>query len=281
MTASRPFQSQSKSVLVAGAVRPWHIAFLFSVCFVVGHVASFYLTRTENPVFRGQLRGLVFQGIYGGLMLAIIVIVPELRRSLRILFSRRSVEWIDRDLALAFSLLLLWGYGMYRIAICYPAILADLEMFRVLGYGDSAAPFESKHLVWVFSSVIFAPLAEELVFRGFLLNLWMARWGAWPAIILSSVFFGLFHAQLAIFATICGVVFALAYLKYDSLWPAIILHGAYNLLASTWLLGRVFYIKEKAAVDQISNWVPELILAALFIPALIVFLRRFRPAPIA
>jgi membrane protease YdiL (CAAX protease family) len=277
MTASRPPLPHSKSVLVDGAVRPWHIVFLFTVCWAVGLVASFYLTKSEDPAYRRELRLLAFQALYGGLLLAITVIVPELRRSLPLLFAPRAVKWDYRDLGVAFVLLLLWGYGLYRIAICFPAILINLDAFRIFHFSETAGHFSSKELVWLLFSVLFAPLAEELVFRGFLLNLWMARWGTWPAILISSIVFGLYHFELAFFATGCGLIFALVYLKFDSLWPAIILHGAYNLLASSWLLGRFFYVKERATADQITNWIPELVLALLFVPALIVFLRRFNP----
>jgi membrane protease YdiL (CAAX protease family) len=277
MTSPRALPPHSKSVLVDGAVRPWHIVFLFTVCWAVGIVSSFYLTKSEDSAYRGELRLLAFQALYGGLLLAITVIVPELRRSLPLLFARKVVTWNRRDLALVFLLLLLWGYGVYRIAICFPAIVINLEAFRIFRFYESPSPFATKELVFLFFSVLFAPLAEELVFRGFLLNLWIARWGTWPAIWISSIVFGLYHFELAIFATGCGVIFALVYLRFNSLWPAFILHGAYNLLASSWLLGRFFYVKERATADQITNWIPELILALLFVPVLILFLRRFNP----
>ena len=279
MTRTRPLLPRSKSVLVDGAVRPWHVVFLFTVCWAVGHVASFYLTKSEDPGLRGELRVLVLQAIYGGLLLAITIIVPELRRSLPLLFNRKAKRWNPRDIGLALLVLLLWGYGLYRIAICFPAIVINPEAFRILRLYESPTYFSSKWLVWLIASVLVAPLAEELVFRGFLLNLWMARWGTWPAILISSVVFGLYHFELTVFAACCGVIFALVYLKFDSLWPGIFLHAAYNLLAAPWLLGGFFYVKEKATADQITNWIPELVLAVLFVPVLILFLRRFNPGP--
>src|SRR5258708_17715443 len=222
MTATRSHMPHSKSVLVSGAVRPWHIVFLFTVCWAVGIVSSFYLTKSEDPAYRGELRLLVMQAMYGGLLLAITLIVPELRRSLPLLFNPKAIKWNARDLGLAFLALLLWGYGLYLIAACFPAIVFSREAFRILHFTESASRFSSKWLAWLFVSVIFAPLAEELVFRGFLLNLWMARWGTWPAILISSVLFGLYHFELAIFAAGGGVIFALGYLKFDSLCPRFI-----------------------------------------------------------
>jgi CAAX protease family protein len=127
--------------------------------------------------------------------------------------------------------------------------------------------------------VIAAPIGEELVFRGYLMNLWRARWGVVPAVLVSSLAFGLFHWERAVFAAPMGVIFAMVYLKYNSLWPAIWLHASYNLLAFPWLVGGLFYVKEKASIAHLSNWIPELLLGLLFIPLCVLFWRQFKPGP--
>ena len=80
---------------------------------------------------------------------------------------------------------------------------------------------------------IFGPIAEELVFRGWLLNV-LKRYGNAVAIIITSIGFGLFHGTLAqaFPAFIIGILFAFLAIKYKSLLPVIILHIANNLLSS-------------------------------------------------
>lgn len=82
------------------------------------------------------------------------------------------------------------------------------------------------------SLVVFAPMTEEFIFRGYLLHRWTKKWGLWAAIVLSSVLFGALHPD-SLGAAFTGFVFAILYLRTQSLWAAIIAHALYNL--TTWL----------------------------------------------
>ncbi|MGH8860479.1 MAG: lysostaphin resistance A-like protein [Jatrophihabitantaceae bacterium] len=61
--------------------------------------------------------------------------------------------------------------------------------------------------------VLVAPFVEELVFRGLMLRTFMRRWGFWPAALLSSAIFAVFHTYqvntLAGAVTLACVVFTL------------------------------------------------------------------------
>ncbi|MGN0553760.1 MAG: lysostaphin resistance A-like protein [Oscillospiraceae bacterium] len=84
-------------------------------------------------------------------------------------------------------------------------------------------------VVDVISSVIIAPIAEELFFRGVVLKQ-TARVSTRFGIIFSGVMFGLMHGnpyQFVMAATI-GIYFAYITVKTDSLIPAIICHAAVN-----------------------------------------------------
>ncbi len=52
--------------------------------------------------------------------------------------------------------------------------------------------------LWLFalSSVVLAPVAEELFFRGLVLHAWLREYGRWVALIGSSALFGLVHYGL-------------------------------------------------------------------------------------
>jgi membrane protease YdiL (CAAX protease family) len=97
------------------------------------------------------------------------------------------------------------------------------------------------HLI---AAALIAPVAEEVLFRGFALSAWRRTSGKTRAIVLSSVFFVLGHVlfvggdsfgQSAALAFVGGVVrvpiaFALGwlYVRTGSLWGPIGLHAAFN-----------------------------------------------------
>ena len=267
----------SKSTLVHGAVKPWHVLFLYCVGFAVSTVASYYLTENESAYIRSEMRDVVWRGINGVIILILTIVVPEFRRSLPTLFAKPSTEITKYDIALAVGVSLAWGYGFYRIAVCFPLVHADLQRFYGLCLFSQLPEFKAKYLLMLIGTTITAPLAEELIFRGYLLNLWIARWGVTAGILISSTIFGLFHFQNTLFALPMGIAFALVYLKYDSLWPGIALHALCNALAFPWMPGGLAHIKDKGAADQLNNWIPELLLAVAFVPLVVLFWRRFKP----
>jgi membrane protease YdiL (CAAX protease family) len=94
----------------------------------------------------------------------------------------------------------------------------------------------------VFDSVVWAPLIEELAFRGVLYATLRITMGVWPAVGLSAGIFALVHGYGVVgFASVLwsGTLWALAYERTRSLLPAIFGHMFNNLLVSAeflWLL---------------------------------------------
>ena len=267
----------SKDVLTRGAVKPWHAVFIALVAYAVGGVAGDKLARGFDADLVFGMRSLLVISIASAVILAYTVIVPEFRRAVPMLFgaTRRDVK--RSDFALAFALMLCWGYGLYRAGFCLQALRLKPEWFDALGFIDALPAWKVQYLPLFAGAVLIAPVAEELLFRGFLLNLWVPRWGIAAAVIASSAFFGVLHYANAVFATGMGIVLALTYLRCDSLWPGIVLHAAYNLLSLNWVLGGFFSLKQRATVLDPANWIPEIALAILFFPAAWLFWKRFRP----
>ncbi|MGZ5037214.1 MAG: CPBP family intramembrane glutamic endopeptidase [Usitatibacter sp.] len=267
-----------KRLLIEGAVKPWHVIFVFFVAWSVGIVGGFKMTQGVAGEFRLQAWDAAVQGIYSTILLAFVAVVPEFRRALGALFTKPRIAPTRNDLAIVFGLSLAWGYGMYMLAICLPILLAHPSAFAALRFTEALPRFEIKYLVAMLGSVLVAPIAEELFFRGYLLNLWIARRGIVFGVVASSIVFGAFHRQTALFAAPMGLLLALVYLRYDSLWPSILVHAAYNLLAFPWLLAGLFYVKSPDDPGHLSRWIPELVMSALFVPLLFLFWRRFNPS---
>ncbi|MEX0668353.1 MAG: type II CAAX endopeptidase family protein [Candidatus Saccharimonadales bacterium] len=87
--------------------------------------------------------------------------------------------------------------------------------------------------------VVIAPISEETIFRGFLLPAFTKSIGVIWAVIMTSALFGLLHPPIGamIVISLFAVFLALAYIRLNSIWPAIILHSGKNLVAFMLIFG--------------------------------------------
>ncbi|MBL7111290.1 MAG: CPBP family intramembrane metalloprotease [Bacteroidales bacterium] len=101
--------------------------------------------------------------------------------------------------------------------------------------------------------VVAAPLIEEVLFRGMILDGFLKRYSPWKAILWSSVIFGLFHLNPWQFipAFILGVLMGYVYWKTRSLWLCIFIHFINNGLSYLAL----FFVDEQttAVADLFSG----------------------------
>lgn len=87
--------------------------------------------------------------------------------------------------------------------------------------------------VWfVLVSAIFAPLVEEIFFRGFLFQGFRARYGWVNAMLLSAAIFAVAHLDpVALIPTfVLGCLLAYLYHRSNSVWPGVIIHFLINAL---------------------------------------------------
>jgi len=103
-----------------------------------------------------------------------------------------------------------------------------------------------------------APIWEELLFRGVILQALLTRWSTWLAIAVSSVLFGLIHLHPVhgVIALVIGIALGAATVVTGSIWAAILIHIVNNVLAG--LAAMVM-----AMTDYLPVWliVPGIILA--------------------
>jgi|GEM_PF-3165905 len=81
-------------------------------------------------------------------------------------------------------------------------------------------------------AIFLAPVAEELLFRGFLFRLANSYTSFFPAALISSMVFASLHKNLFIFVPLMclGMTFAYAYKKTRNIFFPILLHAGYNLI---------------------------------------------------
>lgn len=130
------------------------------------------------------------------------------------------------------------GIGCGLLIVSYALILLHNVILMLLGVdtqGDRIlelfAALDSP--VWfILVGVIFAPLVEELFFRGFLFQGFRQQYGWVKGGLLSSVIFGAAHLDPVAFlpTAILGFLLAYMYHRTNSVWVPILLHVLVNAL---------------------------------------------------
>ncbi len=160
------------------------------------------------------------------------------------LLRYRGQRWSDvgmrpfraRDLGYAL-LTLLGAYGA-NFALMSAAYWLDPQAFKAhLSELTQLARLLSQGRTYaeLFAMMLFVGVYEELAARGFLLHRSLTALGdKAAAVIFSAVLFGLGHLYqgwLGVVQTaVIGAVFAVAVLRFGSLWPAILAHSGLNTL---------------------------------------------------
>ena len=140
------------------------------------------------------------------------------------------------------------GFGMFEwstlslgcglLIVSYIVILGHNALLTLLGVdtqGDQIlqlfAALDSP--IWfILVGVIFAPIVEELFFRGFLFQGFRQKYGWVNGAFLSSAIFGVAHLDpVALIPTfILGFLLAYMYHRSNTVWPSIILHVLVNAM---------------------------------------------------
>lgn len=186
--------------------------------------------EANSAVFNTVAAGLIY-----GLSLLIVVGVPWLVK--KRVTTREEVglqglpRWLDLLWApagaIAYIILttLVTAVGMALLPF------VDFEQVQDTGYNTIALQYE--YVLAFFMLVIIAPVAEEILFRGYLLGKLRKYAPLWVAIIVTSLVFAVVHfawnVGLDVFAL--SIVLCLLRVLSGSLWPSILLHMMKNGVA--------------------------------------------------
>jgi membrane protease YdiL (CAAX protease family) len=118
------------------------------------------------------------------------------------------------------------GHGYQAAMRLIPAIEEMMRKSQEVMAGDP-----NLKAAYFVMAVLFAPFAEEYLFRGLLFRALDREWGGWRAVIGSAAFFAIYHPPFAwplVFSL--GVANAVIFKKTGRLAPAVALHMIYNLI---------------------------------------------------
>lgn len=171
--------------------------------------------------------------ISGLLTIAIVIAVYRLRR--QPMAEALWLRGVDGPILLTGAAL---APALYLIV---GGALALLPEAWLESYNEASAGIDSGTLTGVLAVAVVAPVVEELIFRGLMLNRLSRVMPGWLAAVLSSTAFGVCHRHPVWFAYafVLGAFFALLDLRAQSILPSILGHIAFN------------------AISQILSFVPE------------------------
>lgn len=169
------------------------------------------------------------------IILAIVVGVPwyvkKHRTSLSVLGLKRLPTWTDILLTPAAMIIYLLVSSV--LIVTASNIMPWIDINQSQDTGFNGISFGVEYILAFIALVIIAPVAEEVIFRGYLYGNLRKNISVWWAIIITSVLFGFVHGawNLAIDTFALSVVLCLLREKTGSLWSPILLHMAKNGLA--------------------------------------------------
>lgn len=107
----------------------------------------------------------------------------------------------------------------------------DISQAQDTGFSHAAQYYE--YVLAFLTLIVVAPVAEELLFRGFLYGKLRSRMPVWVAMLLTSALFGLIHGQWNVGIDVFALSLVLCSLREitGSIWAGILLHMLKNSLA--------------------------------------------------
>jgi membrane protease YdiL (CAAX protease family) len=116
-------------------------------------------------------------------------------------------------------LILIMGLTTFENTVCSPAEVYSFDSLEFMTL-----------LILMLSVAVFTPIIEELVFRGFVLDVASEAYGKWGAIFISALLFSIIHIEpvAVINAFFGGIIYGYVRIRTDSLWPTIFLHSIWN-----------------------------------------------------
>lgn len=213
-------------VVVSFGISNFIIAGTFMALKAVG-----FQPATVNPV----LLNTILAAVIYTLSLAIVVSVPWLLKKHSTgkneLGLQRLPTWADIGLApMGFIVyFLLTALVLYIVTLLVPGF--DGNQAQELGFTHLKAGHEL--LLAFFTLVIIAPIAEEVLFRGYLYGKLRKSAPAWLAILITSILFGALHGQWNVGLDVFSLSVILCILREitGSIWAGIILHMLKNGIA--------------------------------------------------
>jgi membrane protease YdiL (CAAX protease family) len=236
-----PWTARQTWIGVGITLGPWLVLALATL--TLTHGASNTPTRALTPL-EDAVGGVLAFGVTAALEATFLVapLIFALRTrpaGSGVIEALRALGFRRFDWRVAALWVVIAGALGYAASALYDVIKVPLGLQTntdVLAEQLKIAPLTTLGLL--LAGALVAPVCEEVFFRGFLLPGIARSMAVWLAIIVSSLLFGVAHADLGTLAplVVIGLLLGLVRYKTRSLWPSIFLHTLNNTAALLALL---------------------------------------------
>lgn len=170
------------------------------------------------------------------LFIAIIIWARQLYRKYNQVPIRKNIRWSTILGGYVIIMVAEYILGTLNILIYHQTETANNQsLMQILGGNPLVT------VVFSISVFTLTPIAEELIFRGVLMNMFFKPSTFWPKVILSGVVFSLDHLSTNVisFLIYCmlGMVLAYVYRRTGDIRNSMLLHGLNNLIAIALMFG--------------------------------------------
>ena len=208
--------------------------FLVAIVVLVTYEVLSYTSEISTEIARPDL--MLLAGI--GFLITLILLWLLLRKK-----WKQERVWLlpkGKGVALIIGALLGIFLNIVLVGIIYLFRLEELfprhgELMELIAAGNPWIMFVSV--------VILAPLVEEIIYRGVMMELFRKAGFKVPVIVvLQAIVFGVIHGNWlqGMYAFVLGIFLGLVYLKVQSIWMPIIVHITFNLNLFTRVFGSFF-----------------------------------------
>ena len=223
--------------MTVGALLGW--AFLMALWVGVVLIGVQYALAYLISAMHLQVSEIVLQTIFSALVyvvaLLVIIFVPwkllKMKTTREELGMRGLPTWTDILLApIAFIVFLIAsGFIMAVMQAIMPSI--DWTQEQDVGFNNIISNLD--FVLTFLSLVVIAPIAEEIIFRGWVYGKMRRKMSAVPAILIVSLLFGLVHGQWNVGVVVFTMSIAMCLIREltGTIWGGILVHMIKNGLA--------------------------------------------------
>ena len=212
-----------------------HILLPVFIYFITTIVVTIAVPIVVIVLYKSKISFQNLVGDYGLLITLISQIITLLIILLIYKKDKKTYPKIEKELDLK---TLLYG-SLFVMAIgIISGYLMDFINYLFPSFGSGYSEIEkmltNSYFISVFASVcVLAPIMEEIMFRGIILNNLLSKRSVWYSIIISSFIFGLIHMNLlqGTNAFILGIALSIVFIKTRNIYACMFGHFLNNLIA--------------------------------------------------
>lgn len=230
--------------------KPFHIRALFVIAFtawvffgfmlaqalirallwVLYHVFSISFESVNETLF-STVGGIVIYALAIAIVIGVPWLIKKHRTSLKDLGIQRFPSWLDMLLAPAGAVAYIILTTIISTLAAMLLTFVDYSQVQETGFSNLAT--QSEYTLAFLSLVIVAPIAEELLFRGYLFGKLRKHAPLWASILITSLLFAVVHFQWNVSIDVFALSIILCLLRVwsGSLWPSVLLHMLKNGVA--------------------------------------------------